>query len=104
MGSKFCSACGSEIDSRAEICMKCGVRQSGSAGGASVTSSKSRTTAALLAFLLGGIGAHKFYLGQTGAGIVYIVFCWTFIPAFIAFIEFIIFLTMSDEAFAQKHK
>ena len=29
---------------------------------------KSRTTAALLAFFLGGIGAHNFYRGQTGRG------------------------------------
>ena len=29
---------------------------------------KSKTTAALLAFFLGGIGAHNFYRGQTGRG------------------------------------
>lgn len=60
---------------------------------------KDKTSAALLAFFLGGFGAHKFYLGQTGAGVVYLLFCWTFIPAFVAFIEFILLLTMSEEAF-----
>jgi len=59
--------------------------------------------AALLAFFLGGFGAHKFYLGKIGLGILYLVFFWTFIPAIIAFIEFIIYLTMSDEAFKQKY-
>ncbi len=44
----------------------------------------------LLAFFLGGIGIHKFYAGKIGTGIVYILFCWTFVPSFIAFIEFII--------------
>lgn len=44
----------------------------------------------LLALFLGGIGAHKFYCGRTGTGILYLLFCWTFIPAFVAFIEFII--------------
>lgn len=44
----------------------------------------------LLTFFLGGIGIHKFYAGKIGTGIVYILFCWTFVPSFIAFIEFII--------------
>ncbi|NLB71358.1 MAG: NINE protein [Chloroflexi bacterium] len=48
---------------------------------------KDPTTAVLLALFLGGLGAHKFYLGQTGAGIVYLLFCWTSIPAWIALIE-----------------
>ena len=34
---------------------------------------KSKTTAALLAFFLGGIGAHNFYRGQTGRGFGHIV-------------------------------
>ncbi len=44
----------------------------------------------ILAFFLGGIGIHKFYAGKIGTGILYLIFSWTFIPAFIAFIEFII--------------
>ena len=47
----------------------------------------------ILAFFLGGIGVHKFYARKIGTGIVYFLFCWTFIPSFIAFIEFIIALT-----------
>jgi TM2 domain-containing membrane protein YozV len=48
---------------------------------------KNPTTAVLLALFLGGIGIHKFYLNQVGAGIVYLLFCWTCIPEIIAFIE-----------------
>ena len=44
----------------------------------------------LLAFFLGGIGIHKFYAGKIGTGILFMLFCWTFIPSFIAFIDFII--------------
>lgn len=44
----------------------------------------------ILAFFLGGIGVHKFYAGKISTGILYILFCWTAIPAFIAFIDFII--------------
>ena len=65
---------------------------------------KSKIVAALLAFFLGGLGVHKFYLGQAGMGIVYILFCWTGIPAFIAFFEFIILLCTSDENFSRKYR
>ena len=47
----------------------------------------------ILAFFLGGIGVHKFYAGKTGSGIAFLLFCWTGIPAFIAFIDFIVGLT-----------
>ncbi|HQV26072.1 MAG TPA: TM2 domain-containing protein [Acinetobacter sp.] len=64
---------------------------------------KSRVVAIILAFFLGGLGIHKFYLGRIGWGIIYLIFCWTFIPSLIAFIEFIIYLCTSDEDFAKKY-
>jgi len=64
---------------------------------------KNKITAALLAFFLGGFGIHKFYLGKTGQGILYLIFCWTFIPSFIAFIDFIILLVTSDSNFDLKY-
>jgi TM2 domain-containing membrane protein YozV len=48
---------------------------------------KDGTVGVLLALFLGGLGAHRFYMNQVGLGIVYVLFCWTFIPAFIALIE-----------------
>jgi TM2 domain-containing membrane protein YozV len=62
---------------------------------------KNKIVAFLLAWFLGGIGVHKFYLGQTGWGIIYLLFCWTFIPSIAAFVEGIIYLTMSDAKFDQ---
>lgn len=47
---------------------------------------KDRTAAILLALFLGGFGAHRFYLGDM-IGIIYVVFCWTFIPSIVAFFE-----------------
>ena len=41
----------------------------------------------LFALVLGGVGAHHFYLGKTGLGVLYILCCWTFIPAIIAIVE-----------------
>ena len=48
---------------------------------------KNNTTAVLLALFLGGLGIHKFYLGETGMGILYLLFCWTYIPSIVAFFE-----------------
>lgn len=96
MGMVYCRGCGKEIHQSALSCPHCGAPQR-------ARSSKSRTTAALLAFFLGGFGVHRFYLGQIGMGLLYLLFCWTFIPALAALIEFILFLTMSDDTFAAKY-
>lgn len=64
---------------------------------------KSKVTAGILALLLGGIGAHKFYLGKPGLGILYLIFCWAWIPSIVAFIEGIIYLSMDEKSFAEKY-
>ncbi|HEY1843428.1 MAG TPA: NINE protein [Buttiauxella sp.] len=92
----FCRGCGKELHETAHTCPHCGAPNQ-------VAGSKSRITAAVLAFFLGWFGAHKFYLGKTGQGILYLLFCWTGIPAIIAFIEFIIYLCNSDADFARKY-
>jgi hypothetical protein len=95
---KYCQECGSVIRAKAEICPKCGVRQAmGSLSG------RNRLAAALFALLLGGIGIHKFYLGKVGQGVLYLLFCWTFIPLIISIIEGIVYLTMTDSDFAAKY-
>ena len=108
--TKYCTNCGEQIDAKAEICPKCGVRQPKMG-----SDEKSRIAAALFAIFLGGIGIHKFYLGDTKMGLVYLIatsllwfFFWftlilPFVPGIIAFIEGIIYLTMSDEAFREKY-
>jgi TM2 domain-containing membrane protein YozV/predicted RNA-binding Zn-ribbon protein involved in translation (DUF1610 family) len=48
---------------------------------------KSPTIAVLLALFFGGIGMHKFYMGQIGMGILYFLFSPTFIPLAISLIE-----------------
>jgi len=64
---------------------------------------KEKVTAGILAILLGGLGAQRFYLGQTGLGILSILFCWTYIPTLIGLIEGIIWLCMSEEEFHRRH-
>jgi TM2 domain-containing membrane protein YozV len=82
--------------------------------GSSSTSSKNKVAAGLLAIFLGSLGIHKFYLGFTGPGLVYLLintigFAITWILlcipnialGIIAVIEGIIYLTKSDEEFEQ---
>lgn len=96
--SKFCFRCGKQIDRLAGICPHCGVRQlsTGKSGG------KNRITAVLFAFFLGWIGFHKFYLNKPGQGLLYLLFFWTGVPAIIALIEAIRYLSYSDEAFEEE--
>ncbi|WP_081801504.1 TM2 domain-containing protein [Herminiimonas sp. CN] len=107
---KFCHECGEIIRAKAEICPKCGCRQhdvrpirtNGLDSVFSGAPEKSRTTAAALALLLGGFGAHKFYLGKPLHGILYAVFVLTFIPAFFGLVEGIHYITMSDDEFSSR--
>ena len=41
----------------------------------------------LLAFFLGGLGIHAFYYKRYVRGILYLVFCWTYIPIFLGWID-----------------
>lgn len=95
----FCRDCGAVIQSRAEICPKCGVRQKSTpiAGG------RTRTSAAILALFFGGLGLHKFYLGQPGFGVLYLLFCWTFVPSVVGFIEAIVYLSTTDQSFNARY-
>ena len=109
--TKYCHACRAEIDYRAEICPKCGVRQAvvgASSGGltsgdATTRTGKSKLIASLLAIFLGGFGIHKFYLGDTTQGVIYLIFFWTVIPAIIGFVEGIIWLTQKNEIWLAKY-
>ena len=57
----------------------------------------SKLTYCLLAYILGGFGVHKFYAGKVGGGILYLLFCWTFIPLFLSRIDLIIALCRHDD-------
>jgi len=102
---KYCSECGSIIKAKAEICPKCGVRQASPFVNlaAVAPNGKSKLAAVLFAFFLGSFGFHKFYLGQTGMGILYLLICWTFIPSVLGVIEGILLLIMSDDDFNRKY-
>lgn len=109
---RHCIRCGQPIDAASAFCPHCGATQSAAAPGATAAppipgqvpyARHNRLAAALFAIFLGGLGIHKFYLGRILQGVIYILFCWTFLPSVIGLIEGIVYLTMSDEAFAAKY-
>ena len=65
---------------------------------------RNRFIAALLAFLTGPLGIHRFYLGRIGSGIAMLVLSCTVIGLFVtvpwALIDMIRYLVMSDREFA----
>ena len=64
-----------------------------------------KVLAGVLGILLGGLGVHRFVLGDTGGGLVRIgitiVTCG--MGGIIGLVEGIIYLTKSDEEFAQTY-
>ncbi|HWB76655.1 MAG TPA: NINE protein [Nannocystaceae bacterium] len=64
---------------------------------------KDKSTAAILALFMGGIGVHKFYLGRIGAGIVYLIFSLTFVPALLGLIDFFILALMDQDEFNRRY-
>ena len=69
--TKFCPTCGTVIDNMAVVCPKCGVMQPVPTSLA--TSDKRILPAFLLCLFLGVFGAHRFYAGKTGTGILMIL-------------------------------
>ena len=59
-----------------------------------------RTTAGILAILLGGWGVHKFYMGNTTTALIHILLCCGGLNI-IGIIEGIIYLTKTDDEFHQ---
>jgi TM2 domain-containing membrane protein YozV len=70
-------------------------------------SESDKVVAALLAFLLGTLGVHRFYLGRIGSGIVMLLLSCTVIGLIVtvpwALIDMIRYLVMSDREFVERY-
>lgn len=68
----------------------------------SIPGAEKKVVAGILAILLGGFGAHRFYLGDTTGGIIRIVMCFG-LWGLIGVIEGIIMLTKTDQQFVDEY-
>jgi len=68
---------------------------------------RNKLVAAVLAFVVGPLGIHRFYLGRTGSGIAMVVLSCTIIGLLVTvpwgFIDMIRYLVMSDREFAERY-
>lgn len=58
-----------------------------------------KQTAVILAAVLGGVGAHKFYLGEKVPGMIYLATCWSLIPIVMGWFDAINYSQMSRVTF-----
>ena len=115
---KFCRHCGVAVNPEQVVCIKCGASLTGNTGisrffgsgqNAGTTWQKNKLVAGLLGILLGGLGIHKFYMGSWGWGIVFLafvvltVFIGSLVTSIIGLVEGIMFLVMTEDAFAEKY-
>ena len=92
-GVNFCPSCGEKIENNAEDFQKPENNNSVSNSERKDISPKNRTIAALLAFFLGGLGAHRFYVGKAGTAILTILLTGCFgLGCIWAFIDLIFIL------------
>lgn len=114
-GTVHCRMCGAPTAAGQIMCTQCGhdltiaQRTAASASAAPATGTKNRTTAGILALILGGFGAHKFYMGYSGEGMLLLVIdmiiviatggAGAIVTAVVPFVEGIAYLRMSDEEF-----
>ena len=89
----FCSHCGKHIEDDGSINININNSNTNNVAG----KTKNKWVAFFLCLFLGGIGAHKFYEGKIGLGIIYALFCWTYIPVLVSIIDLIVILTKPRE-------
>lgn len=64
---------------------------------------KRKLIAGALGIFFGSFGAHKFYLGKTFWGVLYLLFCWTGIPFIVGLVEGVRYIFMSQDDFYDKY-
>lgn len=55
----------------------------------------------MLCLFLGGIGLHKFYAGKWFTGLLYVAFCWTWLPAILALFDLLVAMFKTPNQYGQ---
>jgi TM2 domain-containing membrane protein YozV len=119
LGDKYCFECAEVLPRAAPACWRCSAPQPAlyeavptatpsyatdpTPNPRADTQKRSKIAAAVIALFLGGLGLHRFYLGRPWSGLFYFLFCWTFIPMILSFVEAIVLIAMSEERFAEAY-
>ncbi|WP_256261121.1 TM2 domain-containing protein [Shewanella sp. NIFS-20-20] len=105
MNAQLCSQCGATIAHCDLVCHQCQCDFSldALAGVDPSVRPKSQQLTAWFSLLLGGIGAHRFYLGQPLKGSLYLAFCWTLIPSLVGCVDAFKTITMDPVQFKLKY-
>ena len=100
-----CTQCSHQIDLNAVICPQCHAAQGleALAGVDPEVHIKNQNLTVWFSFLFGGLGLHRFYLGQYVKGSLYLVFSWTLVPMVVGWIDAIRTLKMSPFSFEQRY-
>ncbi len=97
----FCCDCGTKISRNAVICPKCGAPNLQNPG----YGQKNKWVAAILAWFLGLLGIHRFYMGKNGSALAMLLLTLTVFGIFITMIwslvDFVRLLCMTDAEFQQ---
>lgn len=100
----YCPNCGTKMSPDVRFCPACGAPISQGKVSEEVNG-KNKLVAGLLAIFLGYLGIHYFYIGKTTAGLITIILalCTCGVWSVITFIQGIVMLTMTDDAFNAKY-
>ena len=70
----FCKNCGNELNENADVCLKCGAFvEKNNKSSKSIEPAKTGWILAIICFFVGFLGIHRFMVGKTGTGVLWIL-------------------------------